>query len=242
MRKNLLFTTLLVFLLSPASRLFAQWEVGVPVDESLSMVTMFGWGCYPTADHWFTFPVSEAEGIDHAIVVTSAPQDSVKIGEDIVNTGDTLWITELLQWKVYFTEGSGTLELDFRAIGTPTTAGETTPCGPSELWTSDLQLCFEGLGSTVLFDCEVGESTAIHEIEEGTFDIKLPHAANDFQLRVNTDNNFEGIYVFDIQGRQMAFSKDNSVECSYLPNGFYLAVLKFDSGQVLTEKFLITRN
>ena len=85
MKNNLLFTLFLVFILTPSSNLFAQWEVGVPVDESLSLLTMEGWQCYPTADHWFLFPVSEADGVDHAIIVISAPVDSVKIDDDFVN-------------------------------------------------------------------------------------------------------------------------------------------------------------
>ena len=241
MKNNLLFTLFLVFILTPSSKIFAQWEVGVPVDTSLAKLEMVGWGCYPTADHWFVFPVSEADGVDHIIVVLSASQDSVEIEGSIVNAGDTLWITEYDQWEVFFIEGPGTIKLDFRAVGTPTTSGQTVPCEPSDLWISDLQLCFEGLSPTVDFDCEVDESTAVHEVDEGTFDITLPHPANDFELKVTTNNNFKGITVFDIQGRQMAFSKDKSVDCSNLPNGFYLAVVNLDSGQVITEKFVITR-
>jgi hypothetical protein len=226
-----------------------NWEVGVPVDALLSHLFMFGSGCTPGADENFSFPSSPVTGVDYVAIVTQVDQPGtinlLPGATDPLELGDTIWITSAVLRHVYFTSGSGTLDLDFKAIRTPTIAGEAHPCGSTDAWMTDFGICPENLSILMELACTTEDPTGIMENGNNGSWLITPSAANGHRLQLQ-DVDGNSVMVFDAQGRAVRTSltfagNRGSLDMSDLPDGIYVVRATELSGEVIARSFALAR-
>lgn len=249
------FLIIIVIILGLNTTTKAQnWMVGDAVNDTIKYLTLVAWTfdtafdatCYEMGlpDHNFYMQPCEDPGIDYGMVV----EEITNTGEveltpsGFVNVDDTIWLTdEDILREVFFSEMGGHLKLRFFAIGEVTVPNVEVYCSPgNDIWFSNLLLCNEGLWyfpdcTTLSNPLGIGEMT----IEDAN--LSYPSQMNAYTLSANSDEKINMIALFDTQGRQVAKSNSNSIDCNYLNNGIYLITVVFESGKVVGEKFSLTR-
>jgi hypothetical protein len=207
-----------------------NWLVGVPVDATLSQLTMYGAGCTPNFDEAFNFPSSPVSGVDYIAIVTQvSPSGSITVSPGptaALALGDTIWIDNEVTRFVAFPSGSGSVTLVFKAIGTPTTIGQAHPCSESDFWMSDLGICPETLSLNLTNGCVTDNSTAVGAVASAGTWFTMPSASNGYraELRMVVPGS---IQVLDVQGRVVSVPQGSeahggSVDMAAVPDGIYL--------------------
>lgn len=141
-----------------------NWTVGSPVNMVVNTNLFHSNYCYPTADQHFLIDGSTISGISYYLYVNSAPLDSVYLmpGNDTLTTGDSILIPGGGNlYSLYFFLGGGLLDMSIKAVGVPTTIGQSHPCQPSNLWMSNLMICDEGLTPVINNNCVVEAGTSL---------------------------------------------------------------------------------
>jgi len=228
------------------SVLAQNWTVGVPVNMSLGALHLNGSGCYPNIDEMITFPASQAAGVQHiAVMTTVAPEDTNYISPGIssIHTGDTMFINTSAQRNVFFPEGSGSLVIDFRAIGTPTHAGDPHPCVGTDVWISNLGICPEALTPTLQFNCIVQGSLQVQETAMAVGHFIFPSAENGERLSI-TGTTGGSYLITDAIGRSIASGSAqvllSGIDLSALRAGLYTITLSDPNGLARSVRFAIS--
>ena len=191
-----------------------SWIVGTPVNMYLTTLTHFGGGCYPQADFIFHIQGSQVTGVNFVAIVTSVPPNSVFItpGQDTLAIGDTILLSPgMNNVSVYFFNGSGSVNFEFRAIGVPVTAGQQHPCNAAPNWISNLLLCVEGLTNTLINNCTVSANTGISNYNVTQAQILFPVFENNYSLQILNAQETSQVTVFGLSGNYIT-SKRNSGE------------------------------
>lgn len=250
---KLLIITVLVLGLNNSAK--AQyWMTGDAVNDTIKYLTLVAWTfdttldntCYEMGmpDHWFFMQPCEDPGIDYGMVVeeiTNTGEIELTPTGDIAE-GDTIWLTdEDIERQIYFSEMGGHVKLRFFAIGTATLADTEVYCLPGDdLWFTNLLLCNEGLWTTP--SCTIlPNPLGVQDLKIEDAELSYPNSQNGYILSAESDERISMIAMFDIQGRQIAKSNSNSIDCNYLDNGIYLVTVVFESGKVLGEKISLTK-
>lgn len=242
-------TTTLLFTAALASVASAQdWTVGLPVDMLLYTQTFYG-GCNPNADYTFTFPASPVSGVQYLVKVTAMEPANGALDISpgmLMGLGDELVVNAEVQRAATFGNGTTSAVLEFRAQGTPTTAGQTHPCSASPFWISNLMFCPEGLIPNVNDGCTVqGGSTSISCYALTEPMIQWPSPLNGQRLGVALPSSETAtVNIADMHGRivrSLSIAQNGNVDLSSLPEGVYLMDLLRSPGQVITKRFIIDR-
>ena len=245
-RTSTLFTSACLSLTCSAQ----NWVVGEPVNMLLYTQTFYG-GCNPNADYTYTFPSSPVSGVDYLVKITAMdpPDGVVEIlpGLPDGGLGDELVFDASVQRTMTFGNGTTSAALEFRAQGTPTTAGESHPCGASAFWISNLMLCPEGLFPNVDDGCTVqGGATTITDTELPAPVIDLPSALNGQRLSIGLPAlETANARIIDATGRIVLsrfLVQGGTFVLSSMPDGTYLLQLSRSTGKVITKRFLISRH
>lgn len=126
----------------------------------------------------------------------------IAFANDTVALGDTLLLNPGNNFYTFsFVNGPGNISFNVKAIGTPTTAGQTHPCAFNDAWTSNLLLCNEELTLSLQNDCAVNAFTNIESIFNDNSNIQFPNANNQYQLQLNGLQNVSSISLFDVTGK-----------------------------------------
>lgn len=226
-----------------------NWNVGQPLDMLLYTQTFYG-GCNPNADYTFNFPPSTVDGVDHIIrVVSVAPTNGtldLMPGFSGVTTGASMLVDEAVMRYLTMSPGTTSATLEFRAVGTPTTAGQTHACAPSEFWISNLMICPDGLTPIIGSDCSVqGGATAIVDTEMPAPTIDLPSVRNGQRLTISLPS-FEtaNAIIVDATGRTVItkyLAQGGAIGLNTSPDGAYVLQLVRSNGDVVTKRFVINQ-
>lgn len=221
-----------------------NWIVGEPVDMVLTQITMYGSGCTPDVDEALNFPGSIVNGVDYvAIVMQVSPAGTITVTPGpsaALNVGDTIWLTGTVIRDIVFTTGSGSVELEFKAIGTPTTVGQAHPCAGSDMWISDMGICPETLSLFMDNNCATENSTGIIDRQAARPWFIAPSAANGGRMEVY-GAIAESIRVLDLQGREVnapvSTGEGWSMDMGAAPAGIYMVHATALNGELLTRSF-----
>jgi len=236
----------LLLTLACTTTLHAQnWEVGMPVDIQISTITVYGGGCAPGVQATLFMPLLPVDGITYyyRVINTNGGTYTMVPGPaNVLNAGDTVHFPTTQISEVYNAANQGGLEMEVRAEGTPTTAGQTHPCTSNDLWMSNLLLCNEGLTSLISLGCETQPSTVGIDEANNTLAFIAPLAANGFQLQI-LDAQVRSVRVLDAHGRVVSTSTVATprMDLSVQPDGVYLLQAERNNGQVLTQRFVLAR-
>lgn len=239
---------LIAFLLFNFNFINAQnWTVGVPVDMSISYLTRYAFGCAPQPDFSMNIVLPNVTGIQYLAIVDSVQDIAVIVSNnDTLLQGDTLVLSPGdNNYSVSFLNGTGNISFNFKAIGTPSTAGQTHPCAFNDIWMSNLLLCNEGLTLNVPTNCTVDAATAISSLENNASFIQFPNSGNHFQLQLNNNKSYNFIGIYDITGKQIfsnttSHSGTISIPCEKLNSGIYFIKLN-QNNTFSTHKFVINK-
>jgi hypothetical protein len=243
-------TTTLLFTAALTSVASAQdWTVGEPVNMLLYTQTFYG-GCNPNADYTWTFPTSPVTGVDYLVKITAMdpPNGVVAIVPGLPDggLGDELVFNTTVQRTVTFGNSTTSAVLEFRAQGTPTTAGQTHPCSASPFWISNLMLCPEGLIPNVNDGCTVqGGATSVSCYALSKPGLQWPTTPNGQRLLISLPS-FETatVRIVDVSGRLMLSRKmgeNAALDLSGFTEGAYVLDLVRSTGSVITKRFMISR-
>jgi hypothetical protein len=249
MKKNYFISFALLFTLLMSTSLKAQnWTVGTPVDMSISYLTKYGFGCAPgSPDFSMNIILNNVSGIQYIAIVDSVVDIAV-----IYNTTDTLMLGDTLNlsggnnnYSVSFVNGNGNISFNFKAVGTPTTAGENHPCAFNDLWMSNLLLCNEGLTRNVQNTCTVDAATSLNSITKSHIGIQFPNASNQYQLQLSGLEAQSAINLYDITGKAIKnIGQTNNasinIPCQELNAGIYF-INFVQNGTSTTSKFIINK-
>ncbi len=222
-----------------------NWIVGEQVDLTFTQISLYGSGCAPDADEALNFPGSTVSGVDHIAVITSVnsagPVIVIPGPTAPLSMGDTIWLTGSVIRNVVFTAGAGAVELKFKAVGTPTMAGQPHPCTGSDLWVSDLGICPETLSLLIENDCTTENSTGITDDPDGRSWFTAPSAANGGRVEVHGASP-ESIRVMDLQGRMVSTPVMDAIDGASMnmdavPAGIYVICAIALNGELLTRSF-----
>lgn len=234
------------FLLGTAA-MAQNWIVGVPVDLPLGQLTMYGSDCAPSPDEAFNFPASTVTGVDHiAIVLDAQPPATITVvpgPEDALEAGDTIWLPVTETRQVIFSQGFGSVELDFKAVGTPTVAGQSHPCAGSDFWLSDLGLCPETLTLAIVNNCVTEATTGIAVSDMAEPWYAAPGPANGNRLEL-AHVALGSVQVLDLRGRSIAAPRGSAGDGGYVdmgkyPNGIYLVRAIGTDGTLRSGRFTV---
>lgn len=222
-----------------------NWTVGVPVDMSISYLTKYAFACAPNqADFTMNIILNSVGGIQYMAIVDSVQDIAILFNTtDTLNQGDTLYLTQgNNNYSVSFVNGTGNISFNFKAVGTPTTAGQNHPCAFNDLWMSNLMLCNEGLTRNVQNTCTVDAATGIENLVAEN-DIVFPNASNNYMLSLNSSNKFDKVGIFDISGKlviseERHSNKNVALNCQGLNSGIYFVSIT-QNNQTATYKFVI---
>jgi hypothetical protein len=248
MRKNYAIT--IAFALSILFNLNAKaqsWTVGNPVDMSISYLTKYAFSCAPgQADFNMNIILLGVSGIQYVAIVDSVQDIAVIFNtNDTLSQGDTLFLTQgNNNYAVSFVNGAGNISFNFKAIGTPTTAGQFHPCLFNDFWMSNLLLCNEGLTLNVQNNCTVNGPTSLNNLDDEA-SILFPSSNNQYQLQITNLKNTDLINLYDITGKQINVkaSPNNSkvsIPCQELNSGVYFITLT-QNNTSSTHKFVINK-
>ncbi len=239
-------TLLCACVLGPAT--YAQsWTVGQPVDMLLYAQPFYG-GCTPAPDYEFTMPTSPVSGVVYKVVITSITpaNGSVNIAPGLDNglLNDELVFDAPVQRSVTLAAGTTNATFEFRAQGTPTTAGQPHPCSTSMFWMSNLMFCPEGLVPAFDNGCSVQEdvSTNVADGSSGGPVVQYPTPDNGQQLNILRQSASTGSFrILDGVGRVVrggSLGQQTMGECSALPHGVYTLDLHTGAANVV-KRFVI---
>ncbi len=219
-----------------------NWTVGVPVDVQISTVTVYGGGCAPDPQATLFIPLLPVTGVTYyyRVVNTNGGTYTMVPGPaNVLAAGDTVHVPTTQITEVYNQAGAGGLELEVRAEGTPTVAGETHPCAPNNLWMSNLLLCNEGLNCLIQLSCQtVAGSTGV---EENTAD-QVWYSAAMGQVRI-LDAGIRTAQVLDAQGRVVAATNvsGGTMDLGARPAGLYTVRAQRADGALVVARFVLAR-
>lgn len=248
MKKNYSISFALVFtLLFNFSSKAQNWSVGTPVDMSISYLTKYAFSCAPQPDFNMNIILNSVSGIQYIAIVDSV-QDIAVIpsSNDTLNLGDTLFLSQgNNNYAVSFVNGTGNISFNFKAVGTPTTAGESHTCAFSDLWMSNLLLCNEGLTRNVQNNCTVDAATNLNSISSNNTIVQFPSASNQYQLQLSGLNMGNSINLVDITGKSLKLIGQTSnstinIPCQDLKAGIYF-ISYTENGNITSTKFVINK-
>lgn len=226
-----------------------NWTVGVPVDMSISYLTKYGFDCVQSnqADFNMNIILNSVSGIQYLAIVDSVQNIAViNNTTDTLFQGDTLFLTQgNNNYAVSFLNGGGSISFNFKAVGTPTTAGQNHPCASSDMWMSNLLLCNEGLTLNVQNTCSVDDATSINQLNNSNTSLQFPNMSNQFQLQLNGVKNTNAVNLYDILGNQIPFkcqinNSNISIPCQDLNAGIYFISL-LHNNKPETHKFVLNK-
>lgn len=208
----------------------------------LSSVAVYGGGCWPDLQAHLSFPLPAVSGVSYyykVVDIIDGTYTTIPGPPGALVIGDMITIQPAQELMVYNEQASGGLFLQVWASGTPTTAGQAHPCASSDLWMSNLLLCFEGLNCLLGADCTTELSNSVPAMPASN-DLSFvpPTAGNGYHLLVNDGGNAS---VFDSQGRVVASQQGRvlRMDLSALPDGAYM--LRLDrEGRALSSRFLVS--
>ena len=236
-------STLLISTLTIGTASAQSWLVGQPVMTQLSEISVFGGGCFPSAQAMLNYPLYPVTGITYYYLVVghASPGDYTMVPgpANPLLVGDTVHITSATH-TVYNTGAFGGLDLQIWAEGTPTVAGQQHICTVNNLWLSNLLLCEEGLTNTVSAGCETQLSTAVNGVASNDIRFLAPMASTGFTLRV-LDTDVAQAQVWDMQGRNVAtlLSGQRQVDASAFLDGAYILNVLRTNGERATVRFVL---
>jgi hypothetical protein len=242
------FLLLFIFLVIQTGKSNAQnWTVGVPVDMSISYLTKYAFSCAPQPDFNMNIMLNSVSGIQYLAIVDSVQDIAViPFVNDTLMQGDTLFLSQGNNvYAVSFVNGTGNISFNFKAVGTPTTAGESHPCLFSDTWMSNFLLCNEGLTKEVQNLCFVDAATALDKNIDENVEMQFPSYGNQFHLQLNNLKNTNEIFIYDISGKQLIskinkYSSAITISCQELSSGIYFLKLKQDKSNNI-HKFIIQK-
>lgn len=233
-----------------------DWMVGDMIDDTLSYLTVQPTApnefisCYDigTSDFYFNWPMSADPGIDMGFVVSSiTSSDSVEISPDgHVEEGDTIWLVDDPYWiaterNISFHNADGAMTLRFFAIGVVTMPDIAVPCQPADsMWMNSLAVCnnytWTGWGACTTMPNPLG----VDDLSMSDLGITYPTRLNGYTL-TSTSEDISKLEVYDIQGKKIAESLENAIDCSNLNSGTYILSVGFDTGNAIREKFILIK-
>jgi len=237
---------LLLALATTATTQAQNWTVGTPVDMQISAITVYGGGCYPGVQANLLFPVTPVDGLTYyyrVINTNGADYTMVPGPANVLAVGDTVHVPTTQITEVYNTQNFGGLEMEIRVEGTPTTVGQAHPCAFNDLWLSNLLLCNEGLTSVISLNCvTIAGGVGIEEGNTNVLHFIAPLATNGYQLQV-IDTEVATARVLDLQGRVVSSANGASprMDMGTQPDGVYVIQAERTNGQVLTQRFVLSR-
>jgi hypothetical protein len=219
-----------------------NWTVGVPVNMLITSYTFVG-GCTPNADATFNFPASTALGVDHVAYITAVdpPGGSATIVPGIAGgaVGDSMVIDASVVRSLTVAAGTNTVTLEFRAVGTPTQAGDVHPCGGPSTWISNLMLCPEGLIASFNLTCTVQPGTI--GIAEASSDPRFMLSQSGGRLSL-AGARIVRFAIHDLMGHVVATGTTelaNGVDLSHLATGSYVLHAVLADGTTHNERFAL---
>jgi hypothetical protein len=72
-----------------------------------------------------------------------------------------------------------------------------------------------------VFSTAMDATLSVHETKKNELILLYPNPTSDGVTILNAPKNFEGVYVFNIQGRQILESKETFISLKDQPNGVY---------------------
>jgi hypothetical protein len=203
---------------------------------------VFGGGCSPGPQASLFIPLLPVTGVTYyyRVINTNGGVYTMDPGPaNVLAVGDTVHVPATQITEVFNQANMGGLELEIRATGTPTVAGETHPCAPNNLWISNLLLCNEGLSCLIQLACQTTAiSTGIGEASLGS-----PwYGVTDGQVRL-LDTGIRAAQVLDAQGRVVASTHigGGTLELGLMPTGLYVVRGLRADGSVVTDRFVLAR-
>lgn len=237
-------TATLLLLTTTALATRAQnWTVGLPVDMLLYTQPFFG-GCTPGTDYTFNFPPSAVSGVDHIIRVVNVEPPGATLdllpGLSGATAGANMVVDAAVMRNLTMAPGTVSALLEFRAVGIPSTEGQSHPCNASPFWISNLMICPEGLIPNVNDGCTVQAGiTSIPELMADPV-LQWPSPANGQLLRLQNGLQAE---VVDLHGRVVAAQARStgasSLGLGHLAPGVHVLRLISADGTATAQRFLI---
>lgn len=236
---------LIISLLLSNFSMAQPWVQNYPVVDTITSVGFNVGGCYPNADEKITISTLSVSGMQFGAIISACPANLVykMPGNDTLQVGDTIPVTGG-SWEFYCYAGNGYVTMDFVAYGTPTTAGQTYPCGNLANWLNDLLLCPEGLQNALNNGCSVVSSAGIATNKDEHFNIAFPNPQNNYQLSVESLSRIKYLVISGVDGKvintEPSAGSDLHISCSTLSSGIYLMRFETQTGPVY-RKFSVTR-
>ncbi len=237
----------LLLALGPITNVHAQnWIVGDPVDMLLYSHTSYG-GCTPVPDQTFTLEPSPVTGVGYKAIITAIdpPTGSVSILPGLSNgvVGSGLAIDTAVERSILLAPGTTSAVIEFRAMGTPTTAGEAHPCTASPFWLSNLMLCPEGLIPVINNACTVQLGTGVDAGSGLDPRIQWPTVTNGQELVMHLPSMAPGtVRVFDVNGRVVArrdITGQGTISLVGERDGIYVLSVSGPDGQTSVQRFAL---
>jgi len=224
-----------------------NWTVGTPVDLQLSYLTKYSGFCAPNQpDFRINVVCNQVDGIQYMVIVDSLVDIAVfPISNDTIELGDTLFLsTGNNNYTFSFVNGPGNISLKVKAVGTPTTAGQSHPCAFSDNWMSNLLLCDEQLTLNLQNTCNVDNATGINNLNNN-FSFQAPTISNQFQLSLNGLNPSAIVNLSDIAGKSILVKSNNAqstlnIPCQDLNAGIYFINIT-QQNKNFTYKFVLNK-
>lgn len=237
-------TTLLLLASTTLATHAQNWTVGLPVDMLLYTQPFFG-GCTPGTDYTFNFPPSVVSGVDHVIRVVSVepPGGTLDLvpGLTGATAGAIMVVDAAVMRNLTMAPGTVSALLEFRAVGIPSTEGQSHPCNASPFWISNLMICPEGLIPNVNDGCTVqaGITGLTEPLAEPV--LQWPSPANGQLLRVRNGLQAE---VVDLHGRVVAAhtggAGTTSLALDHLAPGVHVLRSHAANGTTTAQRFLLS--
>ncbi len=234
-------------LLAPAIHCHAQnWTVGVPVDMLMHSQFFIG-GCTPGTDYTFDHPPSPTAGVDYLMVITTVdpPTGSLTLFPDAVTLGlgEVFVFNTSGEHAVVLEAGTNSVIAEFRAVGTPTNAGDAHVCAENPNWISNLGICPDALTPIVIEGCTVQDGISSIDEALATADIQWPVRSNGHQLMITLESSgIQDISIMDLQGRAIRSKRVSGtavMELGDLVDGAYLLSLRGTDGASRAARFVI---
>jgi hypothetical protein len=225
-----------------------NWTVGTPVDMSISYLTKYAYTCAPNDPEFnMNIILNSVSGIQYMAIVDSVQDIAVIFNTtDTLMQGDTILLTSGVNThSVSFVNNVGKISFNFKAIGTPTQAGENHPCAINNSWVGNLLLCDQSITRNVQNNCTVDAATSINNLTENHAIIQFPNNNNQYQLQIANLKNTDLINLYDIMGKQIQVktpinSSAISIPCQDLNSGIYFITLT-ENNTSSTHKFVINK-
>jgi hypothetical protein len=253
--RNILTCTLFLIVSSISNTKAQNWVVGVPVnavvvpnliDENASVL-----GCFPNPSKNISFTTPIVSGISYYLKVTSVDANkcffSGPTGNDTLAIGDSIPVNSGMNTKsisYYGTTLINPVQLDLRAVGTPTTSGQPHCCNiTTTVGISNLLFCPEGITLFLPTNCTVtGGTVSILDLKDKTYQFIQPAANNNFTASIINPDINSMIMLISSTGKIIRSVKAkngiNLMPCNDVSNGIYM-ITSMSNGKQHTEKLSI---